>query len=281
MKKILVTGGTGFIGNHLVKSLENIGHDVYILEKDAGEGPKYIRRDIRDKDINIERFDYIYHLAAISSPSICENNKSEAFDINVNGTLNIINKLNKNQHLVFGSSALVYNEDDRKHNESEVLDPQNFYGLTKKMSEELIGFLSSERGYKYTILRFFNIYGSGQSKGFLIPDVIEKYKKLDQVQIVNPDAEKDFIYIDDCISGLILALKGEGVYNVCSGHGTKVKDIYSLIKTNLNSSATDELRSSSNNSPLIGNNSKIKRSLGWVQKINIKDGIKLVIQNKS
>jgi len=234
MAKILVTGGKGFIGTDLVTELKKNKQDkIFVLNKE-GNPKNVIKSDIRDKGLNLKPYDIIYHLAAISDPKECEKNPDFAWDVNVNGLKNIVEKMRSGQRLVFSSSALVYEQKRNKRlKETDVLFPNNFYSLTKIIGEELIKYYSSKNNFKYVILRFFNIYGKGQRRGFLIPDVIEKYKKNGPIEMLSPDSVIDMVYKEDAIKALVEAKKKEGIYNICTGKPVKIRDVYIKVKLTL------------------------------------------------
>lgn len=268
--RVLVTGGTGFIGSQLAEKLASMGCIVDILSEENG--------DIRDKKLNLDNYDIIYHLAAISKPKVCEDNPLLAWDVNVNGTMNILMKLREDQKLVFASSARVYGTGRHPHREDEPLNPEEFYGLTKKVCEDLIAYYSNKNGFSFTVLRFYNIYGPGQSKGFLLPDVIEKYKSGRKVEIYNPEAVRDFLNIEDAVRALVAAAEVEGIFNIAYGAPTKIRDIYRMIKEELGCKSRDEKVIDRCRDALTGDISKARRVLGWKPRISLNEGIRDMIK---
>ena len=277
--KILVTGGTGFIGYYLIEEFKKLDSDIKILIQERLKGRQYIPGDIRDEDLDLKGYNIVYHLAALSNPRFCEDNKRLAWDVNVNGTLNLLEKLEEEQKIIFASSAHVYSRSSHPHSEDEPLSPSDFYGLTKKTAEELIEYCSKKKGFAYTILRFFNIYGPRQSKGFLIPDIVEKYRAGGEIKIINPGAKRDFIYISDAVAALVKAINARGIYNIGSGRGTRIEDIYSLIKKEMNAKNVIEKIIKRNEDALIANATKAEKELGWKPKVSLKEGIRKTIES--
>ncbi|MDI6655459.1 MAG: NAD(P)-dependent oxidoreductase [Candidatus Hydrothermarchaeota archaeon] len=277
--KILVTGGTGFIGSYLTEELRKLNYDIKILTQERLKGRQYIPGDIRDEDLDLKGYNVIYHLAALSNPGFCEDNKGLAWDVNVNGTLNLLEKLEKGQKIIFTSSAHVYGGSSNPHSEDEPLNPPDFYGLTKKTAEELIEYCSEKKGFAYTILRFFNIYGPKQSKGFLIPDIIEKYRAGGEIKIINPEAKRDFVYISDAVVALVEAINARGIYNIGSGRGTRIEDIYSLIKKEICTKNVIENVIKRNEDALIADATKAEKELGWKPKVGLREGIRKTIES--
>ncbi len=275
--KILITGGTGFVGSYLMEELRKLDTDIKILSQEKLNGKRYVHGDIRDKDLDLRGYDIIYHLAALSNPKFCEDNKRLAWDVNVNGVLNLLERLEKRQKIIFASSAQVYGRSSQPHLEDEPLDAPNFYGLTKKVAEELIGYYSDKKGFAYAILRFFNIYGPRQDKGFLISDVIEKYRTGGEIKIIDPEANRDFIYISDVADVLIEAINANGIYNIGFGRGTRIGKVYSLIRKELGAKEVIEKVIKSCEDALIADITKAEKELNWRPKVGLEEGIRRTI----
>lgn len=257
--KILITGGSGYIGSRLSAALGN-AHEVHILSKNP-EGD--VRGDIRDAGLDLSAYDAILHLAAISSPKAVEADRPLAWDVNVNGTLNICRKMRKGQALVFISSGQVYDKRSEKvHSEEETPRPNNFYGLTKLVGEDIVRFHSLQLGFRHAIFRLFNVYSPDQGPGLLVGDVMEKYRRGGTIEVHNPRAELDMLHLDDAVRVLSSFEKiGEGTYNLCSGHRISVGRIYDEIGAHLKMKNRRKVVS---DKPgwLLGDNSKL-RSAGF------------------
>lgn len=261
--KILVTGGNGYIGRRLVASLSR-GHDVTLLDRSKAGSARTIVGDIRG-ELDLSGFDAVYHLAAVSSPSIVEMDRMAAWDVNVNGTLNIAKRLKAGQRLVFLSSAQVYGKKSRKqHTEADLPDPDNFYGLTKLVGEQLISFYARSAGFPFVIFRLFNAYSSDQPKGLIIGDLMDKYRSLDNIEVRNPRTALDMVHVDDAVNAIAGSLSFEsGVYNLCSGHPITVREIYDRVREKAAPGpAKKEKVVSDKDDRLLGDNSKLK-ALGF------------------
>ncbi len=284
MSKILITGGIGFIGKKLADNLIKKKNEVYILDRFSSESYKseinFITGDIRSKDLDLEEYDVIYHLASVLHP-ISKDSEESAWDINVNGTKNILEKLNKNQHIIFSSSSHVYDiTKNEKHRENEKLKPWNFYGLTKMIGENMVEYYSHIHGFSFGVLRFFNIYGAGQvsgNRGYLIPDIIEKYKTQKVINILNSNGKIDLVFIDDLIKLLMMKKDIRGVYNVGYGKANKISDVYQLVKKELDVNPEEILKPYKGYS-LLSDTEKIKTEINWTAKTTLEDGIKKTIE---
>ncbi len=261
--KILLSGGSGYIGRNLVQKFSN-KYDVTVLNRKEVDGAAFIPGDIRDAHLDLSSFDVVFHLAAVSHPSLAEKDEAAAWDVNVNGTKNIAQNLIKGQKIIFMSSAHVYDKNsDKKHKEDEIPFPSNFYGLTKLVGENTIKFYAKKNGFKYVILRLFNVYSKNQGPGLLVGDVIEKYRKKDKIEINNPDSVLDLVHMDDLVEVLEGAIHFEdGIYNVCSSHPISVKQVYEKIKRYVGAADKPHYVVSNKKTYLLGDNTKIN-SLGY------------------
>lgn len=223
--KIVVTGGSGFIGTELVKRLMT-NHDVTVADLRIPRiGVTYKFCDVTDVlqvyDV-LKGAELVYHLAANPDPSLAMKNPHWDLRINVEGTLNVAEVCRReNIKLVFTSSAAIN------------YSPLSYYAITKKAAEGYI-LNNVKRGLYAIIVRLNNIYGPTQSKGFVIPDLIEKLQKNPkEVYIKGTGFElRDFVFIDDVVDALILvAEKGESgkVYEVGTGQQTTIFELARLL----------------------------------------------------
>lgn len=273
MSHILVTGGTGFLGSKLVKELSRENYVVNLSRNRNDDADENIIQDIRDP-ISVSGFDIIYHMAAVSSPRICETESEKALEVNTESTLRICNQMEEDQKIIFPSSVHVYGNEKAKKTETERLKPKNFYGLTKKFSEEIIENKSRTRDFDYTILRLFNIYGPEQPRGRIISDVIHKCRNQEKVEVIDGRKELDLVYIDNAVD-ILSNRKLEGVYNVCTGKGTEINSIYEIIGNYFSVEIISD--EEGEKEKLVGNNEKIKSNTSR-DFIHFEEGIDKVIK---
>jgi len=245
---ILVTGGAGFIGKYLVKFLLEKENSVTIFDNFSNSseksinfltemGAKIVKGDITNiKDLEnvIENYDTIIHLAAQISVLESIKNPDKTFQVNVEGTNNVLSICKKNfvKKIVIASSAAVYGESSQNNqlNEESQMEPISPYGESKmKMEQNIIKFANNNK-IDYVILRFFNIYGIGQSPEYA--GVITKFLK----NIINEESLKifgdglqtrDFVAIHDVIQSIYNALicDKNGVFNIASGEKITIKEL--------------------------------------------------------
>jgi len=249
---ILVTGGAGFIGKYLVKSLLEKDNSVTIFDNFSNStknsidllvnrGAKVIEGDIRKLDdiVNaIKDQEIVIHLAAKISVSESISNPSDTFQVNVEGTKNILTACEKNnvKKLIAASSAAVYGEGDPnvKLTEEAELNPISPYGQSKVNMESVIKQFESEHDINCIMLRFFNIYGVGQTSEYagVITKFLERIQYSKSLEIFGDGLQtRDFVAINDIIFSIndsILNGKS-GTYNIGNGKATTIKDLAELM----------------------------------------------------
>tara|TARA_B100001540_G_scaffold166556_1_gene147310 strand:+ start:668 stop:1567 length:900 start_codon:yes stop_codon:yes gene_type:complete len=224
--RFVVTGGAGFVGSHLVKLLVNEEHDVTVIDNlhsgkrenlsNVMKNIEFIEKDIRDYESieeYLENADGIFHQAALTVVQDSFTNPEEYHDVNVNGTENIFKIAQKNNtKVVFASSSSVYGH--QQHipiSEDAERNPINPYGKTK-LDDEVLMEKYSKLGAEIIGLRYFNIFGEGQTIDYA--GVITKF--IDRLQDGNPpiifgDGKqiRDFIYVGDIVEFNLLAMKSK------------------------------------------------------------------------
>ena len=246
--KVLVTGGAGFIGKYLVKSLLEKGNSVTIYDNFSNStknsinflvniGAKVIEGDITKLDdiVNaIKDHEIVIHLAAKISVSESISNPSETFKINVDGTNNILIacKKNKIKKLIVSSSAAVYGESSTgiKWVEESTMNPISPYGESKVQMEQKIVEFISKHDINCVILRFFNIYGIGQSLEYagVITKFIKRIMDKKPLEIFGNGLQtRDFVAIYDVIDAIHKAslYDKRGIFNIASGKVITIKEL--------------------------------------------------------
>lgn len=245
--KVLVTGGAGFIGSHIVDKLVKIASRVIVLDnlqagkeenlKQIRDKIEFVEGDTRDKglvDKVVKRADIIFHIAANASvPNSVENPRYD-FETNALGTFNLLEAsiVSQVEKFIYASSAAVYGNPvytpiDEKH----PLNPISPYGASK-LAAERMGFAFNETyGLQFTAIRIFNTYGSRQPR-YVIYDFIKKLRQNPKRLEVLGDGNqvRDYCSISDMVDAFILvAEKGEGVYNAAGGQPITIRELAELI----------------------------------------------------
>jgi len=263
LNNIAITGSASFIGKCLLEKLSGKYTIISLNRSNGGD----IRNPESFSDISA---DLVIHLAAITRSQKHE----EMFDTNVNGTLNVLEFCKKTgARLIFASSASVYGDTHKSPiKEDSKLNPVSFYGLTKTFAEALCEFYHKEFNLDVTILRVFNLYGPGQKKGVLIPDLLEKIEKGEEISIKNPFAVRDFVYVEDVADAIVKSMNLEGLNKINIGTGKKRTVEYAArILTGENIKLEDR---EGGKSISYANIIRAKKLLEWEPKTSLEDGLK-------
>lgn len=298
-RKVLITGGEGFVGNHMINYLLNeTDYEIvstYFMEstfKEENNRVEFVKLDIRKQEdvenlLKIQKPDYIYHLAGISFVPASFANPLLTHETNFLGTYNLyesIRKLNLDTSILFVSTSEVYGQvDDNVINEERVLKPQNPYSVSKASAELLSYQYYKNYGLKIKIARPFNHIGVGQSENFVIPNFakqiadINKNNKESTIEVGNLDAIRDFTDVKDIIRGYKCLVESDyngETFNLCQGKGYSIKEILDILLSFSNKKIEvkfDEKRMRPSDNPnIVGNNKKIEKALHWKPIIDIR-----------
>ena len=246
--RIFITGGAGFIGIHLCKKLLELNHDVTVYDNFSNSLEENFISIIKQKvtlisgDIldysklvtSMKNHNIVIHLAAkISVPESIKNPKL-TFDVNVNGTQNVLNACLQNDitKIIAASTAAVYQNTSTKIilDEASPVGPQSPYGESKLEMENKIIDFTSIHNIDATILRLFNVFGIGQSLEYA--GVITKFKENIQnnfslVIFGDGTVTRDFVHVDDIVDAIILATSHSknSIYNIASGTSTSISNL--------------------------------------------------------
>jgi len=294
---VLVTGATGFVGPYLMQALIEKGARVKILSLSEGDVPSDLRADdleIVTGDITTPEtldgitkgVDFLFHLAAIANVDYAIKNPVKTYDVNVRGTLNLLEEVRKNpiKKFVYVSSSHIYGVPqyipvDEKH----PIAPREPYSASKAAAENIVNGYSGAYGIETAIVRPFNIYGPGQNESFLIPSIIKQASGNDIIEVGNVEPTRDFTYITDVVAGFLkIAESGSGVYNVGSGVEVKVGDVLRKIVDIVNPdieirSVVDKKRSGGVEIPRLCADVSRLKGVGWAPTIRIEEGLKIII----
>jgi len=295
MGSVLVTGGAGFIGSHLVKRLVEKGFNVVVLDNFSSgkienlssilDRIEVVKGDIRNSNIVeelISRVDIVIHLAAVSRVMPCIREAEACFGVNCGGT-ELIARLcaRHGKRLVFASSREVYG--DAKYlpvDENHPLEPKNPYGASKVCGEAVIKAYSESYGLRYAILRLANVYGEGDRDG-VIPTLLRNALEGRELVIFDPNKILDFVYVDDVVDAFLKSIEKEENFtvNIGSGQGTSLIELVKLIRnvTNTNSRIVIEGSRRGEVNKFVANIELARQILKWEPRTKLKDGVKKVL----
>ena len=295
-KSLLILGGTGFIGKHVAKRAIQEEYETYIFCRNIPKieerikGCKYLHCDLTNKD-NIKitknyKFNYVINLSGDIIHDDFKNGGKSVIDIHLNALINLLSIMPRDNLLGFvqiGSSD-EYGDSPSPQIEKQKEKPFSSYSYAKFAATHFIQYLSRTECFPGKVLRPFLIYGPGQDENRLIPYVIKKALNNEVIQISSGNQLRDFLYIQDAVDVIFLALVNDKIngkiINIGSGKPVKVKNIVEEIIANIGLGKAvygqRELRKGEIFS-LYPNIEYAKKFLSWEPKISLKAGINKII----
>jgi UDP-glucose 4-epimerase len=300
--KVLVTGGAGFIGSHVVDVLIEAGHDVSIVDNlwEHGGGKmeninpraRFYEIDIRDAALSEvfekERPEVICHLAAQHSVKISTDDPVHDANVNILGLINILQNATRFgvRKIIFSSSGATYGTVEQMPvNENTVQHPESPYGTTKMASEYYLRFWKNVHDLDFTILRYGNVYGPRQDP-LGEAGVIAIFSR--QILVGEPvridwdgEQQKDYVYVGDVARANLAALAaGDGeVYCIADGKGTSVNALYQGL-VNIIGHEVEIRRAPKRPGDIYltyFDCSKANRELGWKAEVKLEEGLGLTV----
>jgi UDP-glucose 4-epimerase len=299
--KILVTGGAGFIGSHLVDRLVQEGHQVSVIDnlstgkrKQVNKQAQFYKMDIQsrtmEKVFKKERPIVLVHLAAQMNVRLSTEDPEFDASVNIFGTLKLLDHAVRHgvRKVIFASSGgAVYGEHDGiPATESHKTDPLSPYGISKLAGEKYLAYYSFVSGLRYVALRFGNVYGPRQeSEGEAGVIAVFTKQMLDGSQtIINGTGmqTRDFVYVDDVVESIMVTLAPDiqGVYNVGTGQETSVNDCYKILK-DLTGSECKETHGRAKKGEQfrsVLDVAKIREELEWDAQVSFPDGLARTVE---
>jgi len=301
MKRILVTGGAGFIGSNIVDKYIEKGYEVDIIDNlstgsmnNVNKKARFFKIDINDKKLeeifNERRYDVVSHHAA--QMNIRVSVEEPVFDVQINiiGTINILNCCVKNgvKYFIFASSGgAIYGEQEYyPADETHLTNPDSPYGISKLACEKFLHYFNKSFGLEYIALRYANVYGPRQNpygEAGVVAIFADKMIKGERAVIFGDGKQtRDFVFVEDVVRANIIALERRivGCYNISTGIETDINKIYKEISNltgckyqpQYDSPKKGELRRS------VLSYTKAERELGWKPEINLISGLEKTVE---
>lgn len=299
MKKVLIFGIAGFVGRYLAEEFHCAGYEVFGSDiRKTASVPDYVFFTEADllNAVSVENIlkndmpDYVVNLAAISNVGISWSIPQKTINVNVNGTLNILEaarKMSKMPKILLVGSSEEYAVSEKPISEEYEINANNPYGISKVMQERLAGMYMDKYGMKIYCVRSFNHTGIGQNDKFVLPSFcrqvaeIEKSGKAGVISVGNLSAERDFSDVRDIVRAYRMVLEGgkyHEVYNVGSGRAYKLCELLEYLISLSRQKITVRVDKNKirpvDNPYICCDNRKIREELGWELEIDIFDTLK-------
>ncbi len=304
--KVLVTGGAGFIGSHTVDKL--LANDFEVITLDSlrsgnmknirhhmvDKGFQFVQGDIRNVNLVknlVKDADYVVHLAALVSVPESIRDPALTHDINVNGTLNLLeaSAAYKVKKFVYASSCAVYgNAEKLPIKEVYQTKPESPYGVSKLTAENYVQKYHEDFGLKTVCLRYFNVYGPRQAYNDysgVITQFLNRIKNgLPLVIFGDGKQTRDFVYVGDVVEANLLALKSEKavgeILNIGSGLATSISQLACKLLEITNKKDLKIVHSQAREGDIrhsVADITKAKEKLGYIPKTSLDDGLKKLL----
>ncbi len=299
--KVLVTGGAGFIGSHLVDRLVQEGNEVVVIDnlstgkrKQVNKKAQFYKMDIRSKRIERvfrkERPLIVVHLAAQMNVRLSTEDPGFDAEVNILGTINLLEHAVKHgvRKVSFASSGgAVYGEQEVfPAAESHRTDPLSPYGISKLAGEKYLAYYTNTTGLRHAIMRFGNVYGPRQEpEGEAGVIAIFLKLMLDGGQpIINGTGKqtRDFVYVDDVVESLMVTMDEDiqGIFNVGTGQEATVNECYGIIKELTNSSCKDLYGAAKKGEQFrsVLDVRKFREGFDWEPQVSLAEGLKMTVE---
>jgi nucleoside-diphosphate-sugar epimerase len=257
IKKIFVTGATGFIGRHLVHRLQDEGYSVGALVRPSSisqktgriKGVSYFHGDIRNYEeiktaFSVFEPDAIIHLVTYYVVLHRADEIGVMIDTNVKGTINLLEAAKESgevQLFINTSSTQVYAQKKRRLKEEDTIKPQSLYAVTKLHAEEACSYYADVFQLPCVTLRLFPPYGPGDHEQRLIPYVIGSILKNIPPNLTTGKQEWDFVYVDDIVNAYLAVIKSypfkddHAIFNIGTGEAVSIRSLVEKIRGNIGS----------------------------------------------
>ena len=301
---IIVTGGAGFIGSMLCRLLVERGEEVLVIDNLRNgrrelivalePAVRLMNVDIRDSEtvrriIRDTHPQGLCHLAAIHFIPYCNQYPLEALDINVQGTLSVLEacKAAPPEMVVIASTAAVYSICDEPCHETDAPGPLDIYGISKRTCERLAWLYSADTGSPCIAARIFNAVGPNETNLHLVPQLINQLVRGERVvSLGNLEPRRDYIHTSDLARGLMAALDhrqdGYDVFNIGTGEEHSVKDIVEMCEAILGDrieiKQNPRLTRKVDRMHLCADIGKIQQTMGWAPKVGINEALRELLE---
>jgi len=301
MKRVILTGGTGFVGANLARRLLRDGHELHLLLRPNHQPWRIaeIRSDARLHELHLHdaeavarvvgqiRPDWVFHLAVHGAYS-WQTDWEQMVRTNIQGTMSLVSACLKAgfEALVNTGSSSEYGLKDHAPAESEPLEPNSHYAVTKAAATLFCRHTAQSRRVHLPTLRLYSVFGPGEDPGRLLPTLIMQGLKGKLPPLADPDVARDFVYVDDVVEAYLLAAavptpEWGAIYNVGTGVQTTLREAVAVARRAMNISAEPVWNTIPNRqwdaNVWVSDNRKILARLGWQPRCSFAEGFRLML----
>jgi len=301
MKRVIITGATGFVGANLARRLLRDGHEVHLLVRPDHTTWRIaaIRAEVHLHEVDLAdaaalagvvgviRPDWIFHLAAYGAYS-WETDPARMVQTNFNGTMNLVEACLKTGFEAFvntGSSS-EYGFKDHPPSETEWLEPNSHYAVTKASATLYCRYTAQSRNVRLPTLRLYSVYGPYEEPARLIPTLIVRGLSGELPPLADPNTARDYIYVEDVCDAYLLAAtqahqEPGAIYNVGTGVQTPLREVVELARKTMSINAVPQWGSlpgrSWDTQIWSANSRKIREALGWQPRHTLEQGFTMTL----
>ena len=297
MKRVLLTGASGFVGANLARRLLRDGHEVHLLLR-PGYNPWRLSEIMGDVRLHLAaledgpgvagvvqrvRPEWVFHLATHGAYS-SQTDVVEIATTNVLGTIHLVEACLKAdvEAIVNTGSSSEYGAKDHAPAEAEPLEPNSHYAVTKASATLYCQYTARRTGVRLPTLRLYSVYGPYEEPTRLIPTLLRRALAGELPPLVSPETARDYVYVDDAVEAYLLAATQAGrepgaVYNVGTGVQTTLREVVALTRRLLNVPAEPQWGTMPgriwDTEVWVSDPRKIQHDLGWMPRVSLEEGL--------
>lgn len=301
MKRVIITGATGFVGANLARRLLSLGHEIHLLVR-KGHNPwriEGIQKDLRlhqvdlgdlqalTQEVSKIKPDWVFHLAAHGAYS-WQTDLHQMVETNLIGTVNLVEACLKTgfEALVNTGSSSEYGFKDHAPSETELVEPNSHYAVTKAAATQFCRHTAQSRGVHLPTLRLYSVYGPYEDPKRLMPQLILRGLNGELPSLVNPEVARDYVYVEDVIDAYLLAAtrpnqEPGAVYNVGTGVQTTLGEAVNVARQVMGIAAEPKWGSLPHRqwdtNVWVADPRKISDQLGWRPRHTFLQGFSLMV----
>jgi nucleoside-diphosphate-sugar epimerase len=301
--RILITGGSGFIGSHLLASLASSNHELFSLSRQRSEGRlplindgvRQIFCDLRDpaavrQTLREVRPEVVIHLASVSPVSYSYDHPNEVLEANLIGTVNLSEGCRSEapgvRQFLFASTSETYGLGPLPKREDTPRSPGSPYAVSKLAAEAYLLFLRDAYRFPLTILRPFNTYGRKDTTSFVVERIVWQMLHQSSISLGDPSIIRDWLHVDDHVEAYLACLGNERavgeIFNFCTGRGVSIADLVDLASRITGFQGVvqwNTLPKRPLDVPMVvGDAGKAEKLLGWRPVVGLEEGLQMAVE---